>query len=96
MQTELRPVEGYLENVLDFLQHSDIIRSCLIELNISEKKTRHTTPFDSSRKGRALLQLNQLQCKLRKVVYLGNLLVNFAAVSSITGAKNQSNLEVPI
>ena len=38
MQTELRPVEGYLENVLDFLQHSDIIRSCLIELNISEKK----------------------------------------------------------
>ena len=38
MQTELRPVEGYLENVLDFLQHhSDIIRSCLIELNISEK-----------------------------------------------------------
>ena len=38
MQTELRPVEGYLENVLDFLQHSDIIRSCLIELNMSEKK----------------------------------------------------------
>ena len=38
MQTELRPVEGYLENVLDFLQHSDIIRSCLIELNISEEK----------------------------------------------------------
>ena len=40
MQTELRPVEGYLENVLDFLQHSDIIRSCLIELNISEEKKK--------------------------------------------------------
>ena len=46
MQTELRPVEGYLENVLDFLQHSDIIRSCLIELNISEEKkmVREGTP----------------------------------------------------
>ena len=42
MQTELRPVEGYLENVLDFLQHSDIIRSCLIELNISEEEKNGT------------------------------------------------------
>ena len=58
MQTELRPVEGYLENVLDLLQHSDIIRSCLIELDISEKKVQKLVHWQ----GLKMLSPQQLKC----------------------------------
>ena len=68
MQTELRPVEGYLENVLDFLQHSDIIRSCLIELNISEKNKDYIQVKKRKRK-RKKLYLGHTQKEKSKARY---------------------------